>query len=461
MMGLFSGLFIFSVALAVFTGLYLLIAIPFAALLFFAGWQYRNAVFFLLLIALPFSFEYQFSTGLGTDVPDELLMIMVSVIFVAYWLYKPSTIGKAIPGHPLLIMLGALLCWMMVTVLLSTDRSLSLKYLLAKGWYLGAFVLAPLVVFNNKQQLIRSIRLLCGSMLLVVLVVLLRHWELGFSFATINDAAFPFFRNHVNYSAMLVCILPVVAGAFAWTRSKNARTWIGIAIAIMLVALFFSYARGAWIALLTGAIAWWLIRKKALVYVYLLSIVVTIGLLSWLIKDDRYLQFAGDQNTTIFHKDFDEHLVSTYQLKDLSTAERFYRWIAGVRMIKDKPLAGYGPNTFYEHYKEYAIPAYKTWVSDNPERSTVHNYFLFTAIEQGIPGLIFLLLLFGALLYYAQRVYHRASDPFYKMTAMVCGIMIVMIATLNFFSDLIETDKIGSLFFLCIGTLVIADTKSR
>ena len=109
--------------------------------------------------------------------------------------------------------------------------------------------------------------------------------------------------------------------------------------------------------------------------------------------------------------------MSTYQLKDVSTAERFYRWIAGVRMIKDNWLTGYGPNTFYENYKGYTVPAYKTWVSDNPEHSTVHNYFLLTAIEQGIPGFIFFTAAVGAMIYYAQHLYHRVKDPFYKTVA--------------------------------------------
>jgi O-antigen ligase len=318
-----------------------------------------------------------------------------------------------------------------------------------------------MILFRQKRQLLIAASVLAGSMLLVTLVILFRHAVTGFSFASINDAAFPFFRNHVNYSAMLVCMLPVLVGFFVRADKSTAKRWLGMAIALVLVALFFSYARGAWLALLVGVLAWWLMRKKLLVYAWLFSIILVIGLIGWLKTNDRYLQYASDQNTTIFHSNFNRHLVSTYQLKDLSTAERFYRWIAGVRMIKDNWLTGYGPNTFYEHYKGYAIPAYKTWVSDNPERSTVHNYFLFTAIEQGIPGLIFLLVLLGAMFYYAQHIYQRSTDPFNRTVAAVCGVMITMITTLNFFSDLVETDKIGSLFFLCLSTLIVADKNSR
>jgi O-antigen ligase len=189
--------------------------------------------------------------------------------------------------------------------------------------------------------------------------------------------------------------------------------------------------------------------------------VISIISLFWLKTNDRYLRFAHDYKTTIFHKDFQEHLIATYKLKDVSTAERFYRWIAGVRMIKDNWLTGYGPGTFYYNYKPFAIPAFKTWVSKNEDRSTVHNYFLLIAVEQGIPGLIFFLMLTGGMLYYAQTLYHRIKDGFYRKVSLTVGIITMMLLVVNFLSDLIETDKIGSIFFLCLSVLIIADINTR
>ena len=394
--GFWAGVFIVIAGVAVFTEQYLLAIIPFALLLFFAGWQNMNIVFLLLLIALPFSFEYNFSSGLGTDIPDEFLMLFVTLLFFAYWLYSPSVLGTNVMQHPLLLFLLISTCWIFIAATFSTHQQISFKYLLAKGWYIGAFVLAPLIAWKEKKIIIK----------------------------------------------------------------RNLRVLLAGAIIIALIALFFSYSRGAWLALVAGIIAYWLIKKRLLFYSYIAAIALTITLLFWIKGNDRYLRYAHDYKTTIFHQDFSDHLISTYKLKDVSTAERFYRWIAGVRMIKDNWLTGYGPNTFYENYKGYAVPAYKTWVSDNPERSTVHNYFLLMAIEQGIPGLIFFLLLLGAMVYYAQHLYHRVKDLFYKTLAAVTGVIITMIIVLNFLSDLVETDKVGSLFFLCFTMLIIIDSKT-
>jgi O-antigen ligase len=332
---------------------------------------------------------------------------------------------------------------------------------LAKGWYIGAFVIAPLIVFKEEKWIRISAITIAGSLMIVVIIILWNQLQAGFSFESVNDAVKPFFRNHVNYSSMIVCGLPLLAAIYFLSKDGTVRSISIWCIIILLIAIFFSYARGAWLAVGAGIAAWWLLRKRWLVHAYILAMIIAIAAIFWLKTNDRYLRYAHDFNTTIYHKDFREHLIATYQLKDVSTAERFYRWIAGVRMIKDNWITGTGPSSFNDNYKPYGIPIFKTWVSDNAERSTIHNYFLLLAVEQGIPGLIFFLLLLGAMLYYAQRLYTRLSDPFYKTTAAVIGVMIVMIATVNFLSDLIETDKIGSLFFLCLSALVAIDLNNR
>jgi O-antigen ligase len=459
--GIFVALFILCVGIATATQQYVVAGIPFAALFLYMGWQRPELVFLLLLCSLPFSMEYQVTGSLATDFPDELLMLLVSGLFIFYVLYRPGALPAKLWQHPLLLLVLAGFGWAMLSSCFSTMPLLSLKFLLAKTWFFGAFILAPLVLFREKQMIQRSIGVLAIAMFAVTLIALIRHYSLGFTFASINDALQPFFRNHVNYSSMLVCIIPAVFLYMRTTTKKRSGTMAGIVLAILLLALFLSYARGAWLALLAGIMVAWLIKRKLLVTVYTIAITGLLVLFFWIKTDDRYLDFAHDYRTTIWHEDFSEHLAATYQLKDVSTAERFYRWIAGVRMIKDKSLTGYGPNSFYYNYRPYTVPAFKTWVSNNAEHSTVHNYFLLLAIEQGVPGLLLFLLLTAAMLYYAQMLYHRATDRFYKNVAITTGTVIAMILTVNFLSDLIETDKIGSLFFLCISLLVITDINTR
>jgi O-antigen ligase len=417
-------------------------------------------VFYLLLCSIPWSVEYSFSSGLGTDLPDEPLMFLTAAIAICMAAFQYRKIIAARRMHPLLFLLLLQLLWLVLTVVLSSYFTLSAKYFAAKTWYVLAFVTMPVFLWQEKKVLTTSVVVLAVSMILVTAVTLLRHAALGFTFSTVNEALKPFFRNHVNYSALLVFMLPLQLAFLQQAKSRNIRLLVLLSFFITLPALYFSFARGAWLALLTGASGYWLIKKRWLVKSFLLAVIFFTATVFWLKQNDRYLQFAHHYQSTIFHQNFEEHLVATYQLKDLSTAERFYRWVAGIRMIDDSWQTGFGPTTFYRHYKGYTVPAFKTWVSRNEEQSTVHNYFLLLIIEQGAIGLILFVLLLGMLFWYAQKIYHRTNSKFWRTSVAAVACILVMECTVNFLSDLVETDKAGSVFYLCLAMLVIADRKT-
>jgi O-antigen ligase len=90
--------------------------------------------------------------------------------------------------------------------------------------------------------------------------------------------------------------------------------------------------------------------------------------------------------------------------------ERVYRWVAAAYMIQDRPYSGFGPGNFYFNYQKYTVSSFKTYVSDNPERSGIHNYFLMVTVEQGVPGLVFFLLFCLLVIFKGQQVYHYTPD---------------------------------------------------
>jgi O-antigen ligase len=226
-------------------------------------------------------------------------------------------------------------------------------------------------------------------------------------------------------------------------------------------ALYFSYARGAWLAFVVAIAGYWLIRQRLLFLSFFVFFFLCVGAVLYLSSNDRYLKFSNDFKTTIMHESFSEHFAATYQLKDASTAERFYRWVAGVRMIEDSWKTGFGPSTFYSQYKSYTQPAFKTWVSKNEEQSTVHNYFLLLIIEQGAIGLVLFIALMAGLFWYAQKIYHRTEDRFWKICSATVAAILLMECAVNFLSDMIEADKAGTVFYLCVAALIIADIKTR
>lgn len=440
---------------AVYFNSAIVLLLPLAVLLGLILFQFPRLVFYFLIASIPWSAEVQFSESLGTDLPDEPLMLLTAFAAIALWISKPK---KAL-RHPLLFLLLAGFAWLLIAVSASTYPLFSLKYALAKAWYLAAFVAMPLLLKDEEKLLKHTAIILMGSMFAATLVVLCRHATLGFTFANVNEALQPFFRNHVNYSALLVLMVPLQVAFIRQTKSKPIQRLLYLSLAIVGAALYLSYSRGAWLAAVIGGSGFWLIKKGWLFKTFIAFVLFVSASFIWLCYQNNYLKFAPNHNATIFHLDFREHLAATYQGKDVSTAERFYRWAAGANMASDNWLTGFGPTTFYQNYKLYTVPAFRTWVSNNPEHSTVHNYFLLLFIEQGLPGLLLFLFLLGAMFWNAQRLYRRTDDRFWKTATAAVGAMLLMQCTLNFLSDLIETDKVGSVFYLCVAVLVMAERK--
>jgi O-antigen ligase len=419
-------------------------------------------LFWLLFIFLPLSTELQITPKLGLDFPDEILLLLLTGITLIKIIHQPKSFPGSLKYHPLFLLLIVYMLWLLLCCCYSEEPVLSVKYLLAKTWYIIPFVVLPQMILTSQSRVQKMALCLLVPMLFVVMQVLIRHAWYHFSFENIKKIFFPFFRNHVNYSSMLVCLLPVGWCVWKLTPSSNpARKWIVYGLLAGLVGLIFAYSRGAWIALLLGIISVWMIQKKLVQAVIIIAVSGIIISIAWLVTDNNYMRFTPDHDRTIFHTDFREHIRATIEMKDVSNAERFYRWIAGAKMLAQKPITGFGPNTFYLHYRPYTVSSFETWVSDNKEHSTVHNYFILVALEQGVIGLLLFCALYFGMLLQLQKLYHRLQSRFYRTIALTTGIVLIMIGVINCMSDMIETDKIGSLFWLCLGMTILLDTKSR
>ncbi|MGL6269184.1 MAG: O-antigen ligase family protein [Chitinophagaceae bacterium] len=444
------------VALAVYRGEIFYVAIGPMLLLLFAGLQHINLIYFLLIFCIPFSAELQVTEQLGTDFPDEPLMWLLSVLLILHFILYRKDIGEKKINKWIVRLLLLHLGWILVSSILSQYPLLSIKYLAAKSWYILALALGTWYCLKDRKDVFKLSLILMATMLPVVMLIIFQHAKNGFSFESVNPAVQPFFRNHVNYGAFLVCLIPLPIAGFI--LSSRFRWIFGVVIIFWLLALFFSYSRGAWMALLAGGVTVLAIRYRCMLWLAGFIFLPLAAAILYLGTANRYLNYRPDFERTIYHQEFKDHLKATYRLTDLSTAERFHRWIGGIRMTEGHYLHGYGPNSFFYEYKPYTVTAFQTYVSTNEEKSTVHNYFLLLLIEQGIPGLLIFCLLTGGLFYYIQKWYESASGRTDRVMAVTVAAILGMIVSLNMLSDLIETDKIGGLFFICVGILCIDKT---
>jgi len=441
----------------------MLLGLPFIFILGFITIVDFEKIFWLLMISLPISTEFDVTHSLATDLPTEPLIAGLSLVTLIYLAGHPDKINVKALRHPVMILLSLHLLWTMIAMVNSNKFIVSLKFFTAKMWYITTFVVLTMKIINSEKRFKTFFWCVFISLTFTAVSVLARLISMNFAFEDVQVAMRPFYRNHVSYAAILALFYPFIFVALGWYK-RWSWTWLFLVgcIGLHLIAIQYSYTRTAYLALVIALGAWFIIRFKLMKYVLAGALVVGIVGISFLITNNKYLDFAPNYDTTISHNDFNSLVEATYKLEDISTMERVYRWVAAFRMSNDELEFGFGPGNFYNFYKGYTVKKFKTYVSHNPERSGVHSYFLMMLVEQGVLGLVFFIVLTFGFLIYGERIYHQTSHN-RERRQIVLGIILSMIVIDSFLliNDMIETDKVGSFYFMNIAMLVNFDLLNR
>ena len=354
------------------------------------------------------------------------------------------------------------LTWATVATLSAVDTTIATKYMLAKIWYIVTFYYLTGAILQKQHDVRRFVWTIFIPLSISISITIIRHAALDFSFSEVNYVMQPFFRNHVNYACTIAIFLPFIGLGLTWAKRGSWQQRLLIAGGLLfLLGILLSFTRAAYGAVI-GALGYYFIVKWRLTkYVVAAAIVTIIGFVGYITSANKYLDYAPKFERAITHQSFDNLLEATSKGEDISTMERVYRWVAGFRMVGDRPLTGFGPNNFFDNYKRYTVTNFKTYVSDNTDGSTVHCYYLLMAIEQGIIGAI----LFFALIFYVllrgEQIYHKARSAWQRHTTMAVLLSFVTILILILINDLIETDKIGSFFYMNLAILTNMDVDER
>ena len=446
-LGVYGTLFLFVAAIVLFitTKLVIVFFLPLLALpiLYISNKLILQA--YLLFASLAFSKDLQLGT-LSLDLPDEFLMITSSGAIIIFCIINKAALLKHLKNDALFTMLILSFIYLALNIFWSINPVLSIKYLLAKVWYFIPFAMGVFMFQQVQQKFIFNIiALLTYCSAFAVSITLTYHIYLGLSFEKVNQACSLLFLNHVNYGSFIAIILPIAYYNYFYNSLYKKYKKINVmALLVLSIGLVESYCRSAWLAVIIAAIAVWLFYNKLLFKAAITSICLVTIFLLWLLSNNNYLRFKNNFSKTEFHTEFNQHWAATFNGKDVSNAERFYRWGAGMRMGAAYFPLGSGTNTFYPQYKKYSINAFKTWVSNNKEHSTVHNFYLLLFIEQGAFGLAFFIALILVLLYQFQ--YKGMLHIHKKMVAMLVGIIVIILMQLTS-SDVLESDKVGPFFY--------------
>ncbi len=417
-------------------------------------------IYYLLFFILPFTQEISLFGGLSMDVPSEPLMLALTACVGGALMLGVGHLPRREWLHPLVIILALMLLWTAVDTVFSVDKVKSIKYLLAKVWYIGPFLVGTLLIVRRPQEAWRFAALYAAGACLSVFYVASRHATKGFTFEQINWALHPFFRNHVIYATMLALLIPFCWFAMQATRHMGARLAWRVALGILLFGLLTSYTRASILSIPIAGL-FYLVMRLRLTRLVLLAVAVGTSLtVVYFVSGDNFMEYAPNYERTVFNgQNFEKHLEATYKLQDVSGMERVYRWVAAARMIGDKPLVGSGAATFYPEYKRYTVKSFRTYVSDNPEKSTTHNYFLLQLAEQGLPGFLLFVILIATALLQAERLYHQSRHrPDIRRVVLAAALSLVVIVFHLTLNELVEVDKIGPVFFVCLALLIRANS---
>lgn len=411
-------------------------------------------IFLLLMLMMPLSMEIDLGVA-STDFPTEPLMILLTLSAFLYFRMHPNALSEQFTKHPIIRFLKLHIAWIFVAALFSLVFLVSFKFFLAKIWYVTVFVFLTGLLIKNDEDFKPIFWCILIPLTFVVIRAVYLHWTYDFGFRMVNKTMVPYFRNHVNYAVFLVVFLPYMWYARRWvTKGTLTSLFYHLSFVVILVGIWFSYTRAAYACILFIPIFYYIFKLRLSSLLAILGlIVVTLGILYYS-QDYRFLDFAPDYETTVYHHKLNDHIAATFAGKDVSFMERIHRWVAAINMSQDNFWTGFGPGNFYAYYKTYAIADFQTYVSDNPEKSGVHNYFLMILVEQGIFGLLFFLAFVMTIFVSGENLYRDTKDKDKREFIMVIMLSLGFIVLNLFVSDLLEVDKIGPVFFMNVAMLI-------
>lgn len=432
-----------------------LYALPFTILVIFLFILKIEMLYFLMLFVIPFSIEYDFSNSI-IDLPSEPLLILFAILFGIYCLLNYKKVQEKININPLIYFIALHLIWTYFSTIFSTNIIVSIKTSIVKTLYVLVFYLGTALFIHQFKKIKKLIWALWGPTFLTIVYALIIHSTYNFSFESINKALHPIYRNHVNYGVFITMLFPFLIFLNRQCKAQTIpKLFSQISIPITLVAIYFTYTRGAWLGLLIMPIYYIVLKLRWTKSILIIVSFIILSFGSYLFYNNNYQKFAPNFSTTIYHDKLSAHLNSTFEMEDMSTVERFYRWLASIKMSKENLIYGVGPGNFTDNYKPYTVASYQTYISENEEKSTVHNYFLLMLAEQGLVGLIIYTAFVFYLLMYIEKLYHTQINKEYKIAVLLIACSILAFLFNNTLSDFLETNKVGSLFWINIGLLTI------
>ncbi|MDY0343992.1 MAG: O-antigen ligase family protein [Lentimicrobium sp.] len=454
---LLSGFFIVLNTILVIKEMYWGIAIPVSIVVLFMYFFWLDKLLLLIVLLVPVSVEIANSDlGFGISLPAEPMLVGVMLLFILKLIFDRNY-DKSILRHPVTLAVFFNLFWILITSLTSSMPVVSFKFLIARLWFVVPMFFLGVLLFKNLKNLERFQWAYVISLIVVIIYTTVRHTQYGFAEKQGHWVMKPFYNDHTAYGAILAFFVPVFIGAiFLRNRSKFYRysAW-GVSV-ILLIALFLSYSRAAWLSVAAALVVALLIVYK----IKLRWILTSLGILiaSFYIFKSEIL-FVLEKNKQDSSADFIEHVQSIYNISsDASNLERINRWQSAFRMFDERPVFGWGPGTYQFIYAPFQRSKERTIISTNAgDLGNAHSEYIGPLSEQGLPGMLSIVWLAIAAIVTGIRVYRKAQSHDVRIFSLVVVLSLITYFIHGFLNNFLDTDKASVPFWGFIAMLVALD----
>jgi len=457
----FSVLFILLNGFLISKEFYYLNLIPWFLLIVFIALYSVDSILLLVVFFTPISIKLSaLIPGIGADLhlPTEPLLAGI-LLLIIFKYFQGQGFDRKIMTHPVSIAIYLNLIWLFLTTITSSMFLVSLKFFVARIWFLVAFYFLATQLFKSIGNMKKYLWLYIFSMLIVMVIVFYKLSNLGFFNQKIaHQVVKPFFVDHTSYGAILAFLAPVLAGfIFSDPKIKGFLRILVIGLfAFLLMAIIFSYTRAAWLSLL-GALVIFIIVRLNIRFSFLAAAGFVIGLFVVSYWPDIVIKL--EQNRQDSSKELAEHVKSISNVAtDASNLERLNRWSCAWRMFRERPMFGWGPGTYMFQYAPFQISREKTIISTNfGTMGNAHSEYIGPLAESGFLGTLTFLTIIITTLITGFRVYRKAERGFIKTLSLTLMLGLITYYIHGVMNNFLDTDKASALFWGYTAMLVAMD----
>lgn len=412
----------------------------------------------LILIAFctPFAIDTALFEGMELSLPTEPLLIFFAAIFMFRALVTRGY-DRDLLRHPVSMAILLSLAWMLITTFFSHDIGVSIKYWVARLWFVIPCYFAAAQIFQNPRRIRQLYTAYAISLAVIVVLTTLKTIGNTQDLQLLHRVMRPFYNDHTAYGCVTALFLPA---AVHFIFSHDAKVWqrlFYLALAVILaVGLAFSYARAAWISLV-GAIGVGLLIRWGMKVKWMIAMMVVAVGIFFAHQSDILYQMGKNQQDSSLTLSGQIQSISNIST-DASNLERLNRWACAFRMFGEEPLVGYGPGTYQFFYGSLQRSDQLSTISTNAgDLGNAHSEYIGPLSEQGILGLLLVVAVFLWTFSTGVRVYRTAADRQQRRLALALTLSLTTYYIHGFFNNFLDTDKLSIPFWAFTAAIVALD----